>query len=188
MNKKSTNAIINEILPMCITCRAFPLFQSLTYTSTHSLIFTYKCKCNEHKSVFLSNYLEDSFLYNKLLVNTCNCGAESKCYCFTCELYICDICLSVHNNHPLFTKQIKIQITKCKKHHKVFSHFCYKCSSQICEECVKKEHIRHKLRKYAFYYTEANKKISHFALKNEEKITQKCEIFSTEKRKKISKQ
>ena len=182
MKKKSTNTIINETLPMCITCRLFPLFQSITYTSTHSLIFTYKCKCNEHKSVLLSNYLEDFFLFTQLLVNKCNCGADSKFYCSACELYICDICLSVHKTHLLFTKQIIIPITKCQKHRKVFSHFCYKCNNQICEECVKKEHIKHRVKQYDFYYTEANKKISPFALKYEEKITKQCELFSIDKR------
>lgn len=185
MSKKKTNTIMNEIIPLCISCSTIPLFKSFTYTSTKDIILTYKCKCSDSKSVILSNYLEDIFLFSKILLNKCKCGAEATCYCSTCELYICAICLDVHNNHFLSQKKIIMNNKKCKYHHnKPLTHFCSKCNNPICEQCAKEEHINHKVKKYDIYYQEAKKKITYSSVKFEEKISKLCEVIPIDKRKK----
>ena len=160
MNKSK---IISKQIPICLSCYSIPLFLSLTYTSKFDIIFKYKCKCNsKQKEVLLSQYFENIFLLTKIIEINCNCGKRYQYYCSTCDIYVCDTCLKVHNNHILFSAKTKLHSKKCKKHQKNKDFYCKKCNIEICEDCSKNIHHSHNTLSFFMFYQETKRKSANF--------------------------
>ena len=87
MNQKNNiSPIVNKLIPICLSCNSIPLFLSLTHTSQYDIIFNYKCKCSSDGSVILSQYLENLFIYTKILLFKCFCEKRASYDCSKCDL------------------------------------------------------------------------------------------------------
>lgn len=184
MNVKNKTKIINKQIPLCLTCHTIPLFLLLSYISKYDIIFTYKCLCSYYKQVFLSQYYENRFIISKIIETNCTCRKRYKYYCSTCDAYVCGLCLKVHNNHILFSMRTEILVKKCIKHHKIKKYFCQDCYYEICEDCCKSIHKKHKTQTFFTFFEETKRKISIFYYNTETVIQKMIKNFPEEKKKK----
>ena len=69
-------------------------------------------------------------------------------YCRTCNLFLCEECLAIHQkkkSHELI-ELYNIKPNYCNKHCKKFVFYCHKCDKKICNNYLK-EHNKHDIKK-----------------------------------------
>ena len=183
MNQKNNiSPIVNKLIPICLSCNSIPLFLSLTHTSQYDIIFNYKCKCSSDRSVILSQYLENLFIYTKILLFKCFCEKRASYDCSKCDLYICDKCLAVHLNHLVFLIKTILPKNICKTHRIINNHYCRKCNKKICDKCVIIAHSKHKTISFEKYYDEVKWKTSSFLYHFERNVKSITESLPENKR------
>ena len=130
------------------------------------------CKCKRSTEFTLSKIHE--FLKKKTEQAIVKCqkhGEIATKQCKECNIFLCDKCLSSHNdlfnNHTLSDAQKKINLSsvpnedKCKEHNKDYSTYCKNCKQSLCTFClndeqINKKHSGHNLVLYKDYIDAAN--------------------------------
>ena len=135
---------------------------------------SFLCKCKRPTDLTLSKISE--FLKKKSEQAIIKCQKHSELaarHCKECNLFLCDKCLSSHNdlftNHTLTnlndsSKKSIFSIPnedKCKEHNKDFSTYCKSCKLSLCTFClnddtINKKHAGHNLILYKDYIDGTN--------------------------------
>ena len=136
---------------------------------------TFLCKCKRSTDLILSKIFE--FLKKKTEQAIIKCQKHSEIatkQCKECNIFLCDKCLSSHND--LFTNHTLSNITdslkknslssvpnedKCKDHNRDYSTYCKSCKISLCNFClnddeINKKHSGHNLIQYKDYIDRAN--------------------------------
>ena len=111
----------------------------------------YKCK-NRHlgNNILINEYeniqklIQYGIVCDKCKKNDKNNSYNNEFYyCFACNMNLCPLCKSIHNeNHNIINYDDKNYI--CKKHNEEYIKFCQKCDENICTIC-EIEHYAHKM-------------------------------------------
>ena len=126
------------------------------------------CKCKKSSDLALTKILEFLKKKGEQVIIKCQKHSEKATnQCKECNIFLCDKCLSSHNdlfnNHSLSvitdssTKKINplaaLTEDKCKDHNKDFSSYCKSCKISLCAFCLNddslnKKHTGHNLITY----------------------------------------
>ena len=117
----------------------------------------YDCK-NEHETndILLDEYNNTQTKNNmdepKIICGNCDIRKSykhnNKFYkCLTCKLYLCSLCISLHNNHIIIDND-KINYT-CHIHNQLYNSYCNNCKRNICKLCQDQED--HELHEIIYY-------------------------------------
>ena len=109
------------------------------------------CK-NKHKiNNILFNEFEKTQIIDleKIKCEICKENNKSNTYhnlfykCYECNINLCPLCKTKHNNNHNISNYDKINIT-CKIHNELFTNYCKKCKINICYLCEEK-HKKHEV-------------------------------------------
>ncbi|CAB4038445.1 partial [Paramuricea clavata] len=109
---------------------------------------------------FINNMLELLTLQQQVHhINCQSCKAKDPAAsrCISCESYLCEKCLEVHNNWLAFEDHVVLTLEelakpenrakardkpRCEKHNKVLKFYCETCNVLLCRYCVDVNHAR----------------------------------------------
>jgi hemerythrin-like domain-containing protein len=109
---------------------------------------------------FINNMLELLTLQQQAQCIKCqSCKAEhpAASRCISCESYLCEKCLTAHNNFPALSDHVVLTLEelakpenrakakgkpRCEKHDKVLKFYCETCKVLVCRYCVDVSHPR----------------------------------------------
>ena len=134
---------------VCPTCKEPAIFEVVGYK-----IKIHKCKNGHTIDNILLSELENTQLIDesKIICDKCKINNKGNTYnkemfiCNKCNMNLCPLCKSKHNNtHKIINYNDKYYI--CKKHNKEYYSYCEQCKKDICIFC-EKEHSGHKIITY----------------------------------------
>ena len=163
---KSTvvNNIIKSNEVICPRCKENCLIKIKDYK-----IVLYNCKDN-HETIIPINEYEESQKINisNIKCNKCNIKNKGNTFnnefykCLNCNINICPLCKSNHNNEHNIIKYDDKNIL-CKQHGVPFFGYCNKCKKNICSNC-EEEHDNHDIITYGKIIKDKNKIIDNNTL------------------------
>ena len=146
--------IVDSINITCIKCQKYYFVENLNDLKK---FYDYNIKCNEcNKKI---EVYEDNFK------------------CLDCNHFFCQECAPFHEKIDINNILIHIYESNnmCEKHYELYTTFCGKCKSNLCNKC-KEEHV-HRVDKYKY---ELNKtKLNNNLMKNLDTLSKVNEIMST---------
>ena len=108
------------------------------------------------KNHFICNMIEVLSIEQVKCIPCTHCEQPSAGRCVTCELFMCEKCLKLHNDYPGFkdhavltmtelskpANRVKIKmISKCTQHpKKKLKYYCETCDQLICRHCMDFDH------------------------------------------------
>jgi len=141
------NTIFNNVIKskevICPKCQENCLIKIKDYK-----IVLYNCKDN-HETILPINEYEETQKINisNIKCNKCTIKNKGNTYnnefykCLNCNINICPLCKSTHNNEHNIIKYDDKDIL-CNKHGVTFFGYCNKCKKNICSNC-EEEHDNH---------------------------------------------
>jgi len=125
-------------------------------------IILYNCKDNHETILPIYEYEETQKInISNITCNKCNIKNKGNTYnnefykCLNCDINICPLCKSTHNNEHNIIKYDDKDIL-CNKHGFTFFGCCNKCKKNICSNC-EEEHENHDIITYGKIIKDKNK-------------------------------
>ena len=172
---KSTkiNNIIKSNEVICPICKEICLIKIKDYK-----IILYNC-INKHINEILINEYDETQKINlsKIVCNECNRNNKGNTYnnefykCINCNINICPICKSYHNNNHVIIEYDKRNII-CNIHNESYFGYCNECNKNICTNC-EDEHNNHNIITYGKIIKDKNK-----IIENNNKLRKNIDIFN----------
>ena len=151
MNQMDTTNDFYKLL--CKKCSRISMIK--LFCENNQLFVKSICNCTEKDEIYSYN----SFISIQPLNNSNNCkyclekdlSVNGKLYCFQCQKWLCDSCLSNHDqSHSFYNYTFKFELTcNCDKKGKITT-FCIDCSKHLCDECSLM-HSPHSLVQFCLY-------------------------------------
>ena len=111
----------------------------------------FECKNNHRINNILFNKFEKTQMIDltKIICGICKETKKSNTFnnefykCYECNINLCPLCKSKHNNNHNIYNYDKINYI-CNKHNELFNNYCNKCKKNICIMC-EEEHNGHEV-------------------------------------------
>ena len=161
----------NDII--CPTCKENCLIEINDYK-----ISLYGCKNNHRKNnILLSEFKETQKInISDIICNICKERNKSNTHnnefykCLECNINICPLCKSNHNNNHNIINYDSINYI-CANHGESYFAFCFECKKNICLSC-ENDHSSHKIITYGKLLKNKNE-----IIENNKKIKNDIDIF-----------
>ena len=153
---------------LCSLCYShFFLLKDLKkYPNSIPSEFQINCICKNGVTYISLDKLKELFSYLENINEDSKCkkhNAKGVKYCNNCRAWLCDICLTIHNEivdkHILLNKKIE-QPRICNKHRDgEIKLYCKDCKKEICNFCteINEEHYQHKVKSFLTYISNITK-------------------------------
>ena len=108
------------------------------------------CLKGHHTEMLFSEYMSPEFQKNLNILECSKCKESknlTKFICVECQKVYCKDCLASHNknnaNHQ--TNNIDKSEFICPVHESKYTHYCFDCKKNLCDECVKEKKDNHQI-------------------------------------------
>jgi len=158
------NNIIKSNEVICPKCKENCLIKIKDYK-----ILLYDCKNNHETNLSMNEYDQTQKIdISNIKCNLCNIKNKGNTYnnefykCLNCNINICPLCKSSHDNEHNIIKYDKKNIL-CNQHGESFFGYCYNCKNNICSNC-EDEHNDHDITTYGKIIKDKNKILENNSL------------------------
>ena len=108
------------------------------------------CLKNHHTEMLFSEYMSSEFQkkINNIECSKCKKKINAvKILCSECQKVYCKDCLSSHikNNPDHHVNNINKYEFSCPIHISKYTHYCFVCKKNLCDECVEDKHDKHQV-------------------------------------------
>ena len=144
---------LNEInkKPFCLSCKNCHNSPNVFIKDNDDLIIEcIHCSVKKEEKISKIFNCSSEWMTNRIII-FCNLEHKSavisKIYCKTCNLFLCQECLDLHQKENCQPHEYinidKLKLDICNYHQSSFFYYCKECDTEFCQKCLV-NHYRHK--------------------------------------------